>query len=418
MWKKDSEWRKKKVKMIKKRLKVLLADPDRKWLKSVAKFLIENRYKVDAVDNGKKVQQALQKAIKGGDYFAVILNYDLKEHSCQQVLEFIKYQKIKQKLILVLEKEDPLKDGTIEEKKMAKIGIYEIMIKPFDFNDLISVLKDFQDVDQMIDSSPQKEKISEEVEVEILDDQFFDINIDEFISSKVVLFDVFVKLSSNHYVKILHAGDSFSKERIDKYRKEKKVNKLYMYGLDRLKYIEYNNLIVKKAVDKDYLSPQKKINLLKNVSSKFVENAFMVGLKPQVIKQGIEICESAYELIKKEPRLYLALRELNDLDPTAFTHAYFVALYSSAVVGQFEWHSKMTLETTAMAAMLHDIGKIRLPPEFMSLRPSKMDKNQYRLYMKHPEEGMKLLESIPVNNSIKKIVLQHHESYNGTGFPQ
>ena len=403
--------------MAKKHLNILLADPDTKWLASTKKALQEVDYKVDIVDTGKKAQQALQKTNKCKDYFVIVLNHSLREHSCQQVLRFIKYQKTKQKIILVLDTEDILDNGIIEEKKMEKMGVCEIMIKPFKADELIGILDGFQGVNKLIMSSSCSKEISDEEKVEMLDDQFFDINIDEFISSKVVVFDVFVKISNHNYVKILHAGDGFSKDRIEKYKKEKKTTKLYMNILDRMKYIEYNNYIAKKAIDKDYLSPQKKVNLLKNVSIKFIENTFTIGLKPQVVKQGLEICENIYELIEKEPRLYLVLRELNDLDPNAFTHGYLVALYSSAIARQFEWYSKMTIETTTMAAMLHDIGKTKLPPEIMSLGPKDMDENQYRLYMKHPEEGMRLLQDVPVNKSIKDIILQHHESYDGTGFP-
>ena len=403
--------------MMKKYLKVLLADPDRDWLKSAVKPLQENFYRVISVDNGKKAQQALLKPMSGKDYFAVVLNYDLKEHTCEQVLKFMRYQKKKQKIILVLETEELIENGTIDENKMAIMGIYQIMIKPFHFDDLIDELNKLRGVNELIGISPQEQKISAEEKIEILDDQFFDVDIDEFTSSKIVLFDVFVKLSSNNYVKILHAGDTFSMERIKRYKNEKKINKLYMYSDDKLKYIEYNNCIAKKAIGKDYISPHQKVNLLKNISVKYIEDTFLIGLKPQIIRQGMEICESVYELIEKEPRLYLVLRELNDLDPNAFTHSYLVALYASVIVKQFEWHSKMTIETTTMAAMLHDIGKTSLPPEFIYLKSFEMDSNQYRLYMKHSEEGMRLLENVPINNSIKKIILQHHESYNGTGFP-
>ena len=399
-----------------KKPKILLADPDKKWLDTTSTFLQKHNYKADKANNGKNTQNFLQKSIRTEDYFVVILNYSLKEYSCSQVLKFIKGQKLKLKIILVLEDEDPLDNGQIDEKKMAQVGVSEIMIKPFKLKELLANLEDFKDVNDMIKEAPKNNKISEEEKIDILDEEFFEINIDDFFSSKTMLFDVFVRLSKNKYVKILHANDSFSKERIEVY-KRKKVKKLYLYNCDRKKYVEYNNFVAKKAMDKQFVSPQKKYNLLKNISTKFIEDAFTEGLKPKVIKQGIEICDNICKLIEKEKRLYLLLRELNDLDPNIFTHSYIVAVYSSAIVKQFEWHSKMTIETTAMAAMLHDVGKKMLPPEFISLSPQEMDKDQYRLYTKHPEEGMRLLDGIPVNKSIKEIILQHHESYDGSGFP-
>ncbi|MCY4523924.1 MAG: HD domain-containing protein [Halobacteriovoraceae bacterium] len=396
--------------------KILLADPDLEWSKQTKKFLEKNNYIVEHVNNGKKAQYALQKAKGKNRYFAIVLNYNLQSYSCVQVLKFIKGQKLNYRIIIVLENEDPLDKGEIEEKKIIQLGISEMMIKPFELEELLENLNDFRGVDEIIRFVPKSGKISAEEKIEMLDEEVFDINIDDFFSSKTIIFDTFIRLSENSYVKILHAGDSFSKERIEFYKK-KGTSKLYLYRSDRKKYIEYNNFVAKQAIDKDYLSPQKKVNLLKNISIKFIEDTYTIGLKPKIVKQGMEICESIYELIEKEERLYLVLRELNDLNPNIFTHSYLVALYSSAVVKQFEWHSKMTIETTAMAAMLHDIGKTVIPSELLFLDPKDMDKNQYRLYMKHPEEGMRLLEGLPVNKSVKEIILQHHESYDGSGFP-
>ncbi|MBC7540404.1 MAG: HD domain-containing protein, partial [Bacteriovorax sp.] len=80
--------------------------------------------------------------------------------------------------------------------------------------------------------------------------------------------------------------------------------------------------------------------------------------------------------------------------------------------------SKTTIETTAMACMFHDIGKILLPKEFINLRPKDMSPEQLEMYKKHPELGLQVVEaSRAINNSVKQIIIQHHEAYDGTGFP-
>jgi len=47
-----------------------------------------------------------------------------------------------------------------------------------------------------------------------------------------------------------------------------------------------------------------------------------------------------------------------------------------------------------------------------------MTEEQLEVYKKHPELGFQILENNRgMNNSVKQLILQHHEAYDGTGFP-
>ena len=54
----------------------------------------------------------------------------------------------------------------------------------------------------------------------------------------------------------------------------------------------------------------------------------------------------------------------------------------------------------------------------MDARPEELTPEEVELYQQHPELGVKVVEKNKlINNSVKQIILQHHECYNGTGFP-
>ena len=72
----------------------------------------------------------------------------------------------------------------------------------------------------------KRKGVSDEEEVKEADNKFTKVHIDKFYPSQAVLFDVFVKINDNRYVKILHSGDTFSQERINKYKNE--IFKLFM----------------------------------------------------------------------------------------------------------------------------------------------------------------------------------------------
>lgn len=69
-----------------------------------------------------------------------------------------------------------------------------------------------------------------------------------------------------------------------------------------------------------------------------------------------------------------------------------------------------------LAAGVHDLGKIRIPAEILS-KPGKMTPIEYRLIQTHPEVGYDILRTMAFPWPIERIVLQHHERMDGSGYP-
>lgn len=395
-------------------LKILIVDPDETWLGEAKEYFIGLSYEVSVASNGRNAQIALY----NDKFFAVIMNYSTANHSCLQVMKFIKTNYTNQRMIIVVNDRKFYDEGDITEEKLLKLGAAEVALRPFDFNHLKSLLEGHQSLSELLALVPKKEGVSEVAEVAMEDDHFSRIRIDEFFSSQAVLFDVYIKLGDNKYLKILHAGDTFSKERLDKYKVDKKIDSLYFHNNDRRKFIQYNNFLTRKLIDNNNVPVYNKVNVLKNVTEKFIEEAFVSGVKPQVVEQGKEVCETVFKLIESQDDLYSVLRSYQNFDPTAYSHAFLVTLYSTAIIKQFEWQSKSTIETTAMACMFHDIGKTLLPKELILMKTKDMTPEQLEEYKKHPELGFQIVENNRgLNNSVKQIILQHHEAFDGTGFP-
>lgn len=396
-------------------LNLLIVDPDDEWLYSAKEYFEGINYQVTLVNNGRDAQMSLY----NGSFFAVILNVNVQKHPGVQVLKFIKSNHPSQKVLMITEIEE---NGDIEdqwnEEKLKKMGATEVAVKPFEFEALKDLLEGHQSVGDMVNTITRRKELGPEEEVSMGDDEFTSVNIDEFYSSQPVLFDIFVKLKSNRYIKILHAGDSLSRERIDKYKNEKQVEFLYFHKKDIYKFVKYNNYFTKKVIGNDKISGKKKVKMLQNVSEKFLEQAFSEGLKPLVIDQGKEIAENVYELVKTQSDLHAVFRDYADFDPNAYTHAYLVTMFSTAIIKQFEWQSKTTIECTALACLFHDIGKMKLDPKIAQMKSEDMNDDQMEEYRKHPEYGLELIDGNPlINNSVKQIILQHHEHFDGSGFP-
>ncbi|ACU90722.1 HD domain-containing phosphohydrolase [Desulfomicrobium baculatum] len=75
------------------------------------------------------------------------------------------------------------------------------------------------------------------------------------------------------------------------------------------------------------------------------------------------------------------------------------------------------IETLRVAGNLHDIGKISVPEEILN-KPGRLTPEEYEQVKIHPETGFDILKDIPFHGPVAEIVLQHHERYDGTGYPR
>jgi putative nucleotidyltransferase with HDIG domain len=78
--------------------------------------------------------------------------------------------------------------------------------------------------------------------------------------------------------------------------------------------------------------------------------------------------------------------------------------------------SDETLDGIRTAATFHDIGKIPLPAEILS-RPSKLSEADFHLIKTHPQTGYDILKEVEFPWPVARIVWQHHERLDGSGYP-
>ena len=69
-----------------------------------------------------------------------------------------------------------------------------------------------------------------------------------------------------------------------------------------------------------------------------------------------------------------------------------------------------------IAASLHDIGKIAIPVEILS-KPGHLTAMEFDLIKTHVQKGYDILKKVNFNWPVAQIVLQHHEKFNGSGYP-
>ena len=73
-------------------------------------------------------------------------------------------------------------------------------------------------------------------------------------------------------------------------------------------------------------------------------------------------------------------------------------------------------QTFMRAALLHDIGKLLIPDAIL-LKPAKLEAQEYRTMQRHAEYGRTILSAYPEFADVAQIVGEHHEHWNGCGYP-
>ncbi len=76
------------------------------------------------------------------------------------------------------------------------------------------------------------------------------------------------------------------------------------------------------------------------------------------------------------------------------------------------------LTVLARAAFLHDIGKMMAIPDKILRKPASLDDSEKQILRTHCEIGYNMLTRIPFLRDAADIVLAHHESFDGTGYPR
>ncbi|HEY9151443.1 MAG TPA: HD domain-containing phosphohydrolase [Anaerolineales bacterium] len=102
-------------------------------------------------------------------------------------------------------------------------------------------------------------------------------------------------------------------------------------------------------------------------------------------------------------------------DPHADAHSVHVADLSFALGKAIDLKSD-ELELLKYAASIHDIGKMAIN-EFIINKPGRFTETEYFMVQQHAKIGASLVETLDIDPSIHSIILNHHENFDGTGYP-
>jgi len=137
--------------------------------------------------------------------------------------------------------------------------------------------------------------------------------------------------------------------------------------------------------------------------------------KETIVLRAEQALNSVKDIIRELLGNRLALVNLNDIrldDDYLFGHSVNVCVLA-LLTGVSLNYSPSKLQELGLGALLHDVGKAVIPKAILN-KPSSLSPEEYSLVRRHSEYGYQLLRDLP---AAKDIAYQHHERFDGTGYP-
>lgn len=113
----------------------------------------------------------------------------------------------------------------------------------------------------------------------------------------------------------------------------------------------------------------------------------------------------------------LSLIQMRRFDPNLASHGVDTSVLAIAI-GQVQQCAVSRLKALGLGALLHDIGQLRLPLNILR-KATPYSEQDFKLMRRHPEMGYAMLSpSQDFPEDATRIILDHHERLDGSGYPQ
>ncbi len=149
---------------------------------------------------------------------------------------------------------------------------------------------------------------------------------------------------------------------------------------------------------------------------KYLKERYQYHLENLASERATEV-DKVLEEIETSYRITLKalVQALETRDFETHGHSERVVTFSLRL-GHEVGLDKIGLRNLELGALLHDIGKIGVPDAILR-KPAKLNEEEWVKMKLHPLHGQQILRNIPFLVGASQIVAQHHEQWDGSGYP-
>lgn len=273
--------------------------------------------------------------------------------------------------------------------------------EPKSYKELISVLRTF--TESKIDLNKIQESHDEKfVEIKVLDKDFLPIEIDEFLVLPKSHFNVFIRIGSGNYIKIVNAGESGTKEIFERY-KAKGFTEIYLPMSEHERYIKLCEKLSSQLIYSHDIAPKEKLNSVFKLGGEVSKSLMKVGLESKNLDFAESFLDQSVSLIKnyqiKDGNLKKFISEIEGNE-----HSAAVSFLAGVIANELGFESLKSVKLVGIAALVHDIGLHDLAPDTdeNSLAPDT------ELMLSHASHGADILRKSGAFEETVCLAVEHH----------
>lgn len=290
--------------------------------------------------------------------------------------------------------------------------------------------KDSNESKEIILSSKTKEILKKKLEMKATDDEYDfskyrKVKLKRFFQFNTVPCEVYVKLSKTKYIKIIPTNELYDHELLERYE-GKKIKYLFV-PIEQHPYLidlvgqEIFNQAEKIFTSKNSTVEMKSIAEL-GVFNHVNESVKLLGISETNAKKITRAVEYNLKTLAQNPSIYDLISKMMKGNHFVSEHSLLLSYVCGQICLSTSWSSNQTLEKLSMAAMMHDIGfESTELAEAHDLKKNDLEfeDEQLEIIHTHPGFAAKLISSgKSVFPDVDTIIMQHHESPDGQGYPR
>lgn len=239
----------------------------------------------------------------------------------------------------------------------------------------------------------------------------------DFIAGAPSVFDVYVRLPTGRFLKILEAKDSFTPDRVLGYV-SRGVTHFFLKKESVARCVNYCDLLAQYVIESGDVSQELKTVETMNLGQQVVRKIRDEGLRPAHLDFAWAFLSRTHGLLKASGVDRQAFVERFLSTAVAYEDAVATTFVAGLVGLALEIEAELTFHAVGLAALLHDVGLYGLPEAVQHGDRTRMSAEERALYDTHPELGARLLSAVEgIEQAVIQAVEQHHERRDNLGFP-
>ncbi|MDY0306206.1 MAG: HD-GYP domain-containing protein [Desulfovibrio aminophilus] len=134
-------------------------------------------------------------------------------------------------------------------------------------------------------------------------------------------------------------------------------------------------------------------------------------------RDSLPMVDGVIDSVFRNERAGATLCKLRRFDEYTYTHCINVSVLA-VILGRHLRLSKKALRMLGVAGLFHDVGKAKIPEDILN-KPGQLSDKEFKVMQGHSLEGYRIMVGQKgLHPEILKAILQHHERYDGRGYPQ